>query len=519
MRADASTTNTPTQHDADAAHLASLGYSYDKQFKREMSFFGNVSLGFTYLSPVVGVYSLFAVSLASAGPPMLWSLLIVAVGQMMVALVFGEVVSNFPVSGGVYPWSRRLWGRRWAWMNGWVYLISLLVTIASVAYGSGMYLGALFGFEPGPSTTITCALGMIAIATLLNFGGTKVVSLAASIGLIAELGGALIVGGGLIVFARHNDLGVLFNGFGSADNFGGNYFAAFAAAGLIGVYQYYGFEACGDVAEEVPNPGRQIPKAMRMTIYVGGAAATFVCLSLILATPDIAAVVRGDVADPVGAALLSAFGPIGYRIVLLVVLISFASCVLSLQAAASRLGYSLARDHMLPLSGLLGRFSDRLHVPPFALLVAGLVPAGIILGSRVSTNALTAIISFASLGIYLGFQMVVIAALRARLKGWKPAGAFTLGKWGLPANLLALGWGATGIINMVWPRTPGAPWYENYLVLISGVVVVTAGLIYMLAAKPYLKSDTPHGDAHVDPMQKTPTALASDGAVRKEKAQ
>jgi hypothetical protein len=30
----------------------------------------------------------------------------------------------------------------------------------------------------------------------------------------------------------------------------------------------YGFEACGDVAEETPNPGRNIPKSMRMTIYV-----------------------------------------------------------------------------------------------------------------------------------------------------------------------------------------------------------------------------------------------------------
>ena len=42
---------------------------------------------------------------------------------------------------------------------------------------------------------------------------------------------------------------------------------------LIGLYLFYGFEACGDVAEEVPDPGRLIPKAMRRTIYIGGAAA------------------------------------------------------------------------------------------------------------------------------------------------------------------------------------------------------------------------------------------------------
>src|SRR5919112_6274541 len=63
--------------DDDAQHLASLGYSYERQFKREMTFWGNVSLGFTYLSPVVAIYSLFAASLSVAGPPMFWSLVIV----------------------------------------------------------------------------------------------------------------------------------------------------------------------------------------------------------------------------------------------------------------------------------------------------------------------------------------------------------------------------------------------------------------------------------------------------------
>jgi len=70
-----------TQHDEDAAHLASLGYNYDTTFKREMGFWGNVSLGFTYLSPIAGVYAMFAFSFMSAGPPMAWALVIALVGQ------------------------------------------------------------------------------------------------------------------------------------------------------------------------------------------------------------------------------------------------------------------------------------------------------------------------------------------------------------------------------------------------------------------------------------------------------
>jgi hypothetical protein len=38
-----------------------------------------------------------------------------------------------------------------------------------------------------------------------------------------------------------------------------------------------------DVAEETTNASRTIPKAMRMTIYIGGAAAIFACLAPVLA--------------------------------------------------------------------------------------------------------------------------------------------------------------------------------------------------------------------------------------------
>lgn len=477
--------------DSDAAQLAQLGYT--SEFKREMSLWSNISLGFTYLSPVVGIYALFGFALAAGGPPMIWSLLIVGFGQFLVALVFGEIVSQYPLAGGVYPWARRLWGRRWAWMTGWVYLVALLATIASVAYGAGPYLASLLGFEASVNSTIIAALILIGAAMLINLGGTRVLAMAAFIGFCAELGGAVVVGLWLLLAHREHGLGVLFDSFGAASS--GSYLTAFAAAALIGIYQYYGFEACGDVAEEVPNPGRRIPKAMRMTIYIGGAAATFVCLALLLAVPDYAAVISGDDADPVSTVLGGAFGPVGMKVVLGVVLISFLSCVLSLQAAASRLTYSYARDRMLAGHRVLARFWHERHIPPYALALAAVVPALVVVASTVSEDALTKIISFAALGIYLGFQMVVLAALRARLKGWRPSGKFTLGRWALPVNIGALVWGVIGIVNMCWPRTPDAPWYDNYLVLLSGVIVIGVGLLYLVVGKPHLQSDAPAGDA------------------------
>ncbi|MFF0447903.1 APC family permease [Streptomyces sp. NPDC004609] len=478
-------------HGSDDEHLASLGYA--SEFKRDMSAWANFSLGFTYLSPVVAIYTMFAVGLAAAGPPMIWSLVIAGAGQLMVAMVFSEVVAQFPVAGGVYPWARRLWGRRYAWMTGWIYLIALFTTIAGVVSGAGPYLAAMFGFDTSVNTVILCSLAILTLATVINYLGTRVLATAAIIGFAAELLGAVAVGVWLLLTERHHNLGILFDSFGAGD--GSAYLWAFAAASLVGIYNYYGFEACGDVAEEVRNPGRMIPKAMRRTIYVGGAAATFVAVALVLSVADIPAVVSGENTDPVSGVLEAVFGTAGTKVILGIVLLSFVSCAMSLQAAASRLAYSYGRDEMIVGSRLLRKFSATRRIPPYSLLIAGAVPAVIVLGAKFSEDSLTKIISFASLGIYLGFQMVVLAALRARLKGWKPSGAYTLGKWGLPVNAAALVYGLVAIVTMVWPRTPEAPWYDNYIVLLSGAVVVVTGLVYMAVHRSHGRSDAPYDDA------------------------
>ena len=160
--------------------------------------------------------------------------------------------------------------------------------------------------------------------------------------------------------------------------------------------------------------------------------------------------------------------------------------------------YAYARDEMLFASSLLRHFNATRHVPPYAMAVAAAVPALIVIGSVFSTKALTSIISFATLGIYLGFQMVVLAALRARLKGWVPSGPFTLGPWGMPVTVAALTYGVLAMVNMAWPRTPDVPWYDNWLVALSALVGVGIGAIYMVLAKPYLRSNARWGDAVPD---------------------
>jgi amino acid transporter len=95
----------PRSADDDSAQLAALGYT--SSFDRSMGLWQNFALGFTYLSPVVGAYTLFTFGMTTGGPPFIWSYLIAAIGQMFVCLIFGEVVSQFPIAGGLYPWTRR----------------------------------------------------------------------------------------------------------------------------------------------------------------------------------------------------------------------------------------------------------------------------------------------------------------------------------------------------------------------------------------------------------------------------
>lgn len=478
--------------DRDAAQLKALGY--ESHFDRTMSKWENFSLGFTYLSPVVGVYTIFASAFVAGGPPMWWTYLLVGLGQLMVCLVFGEIVSQFPISGGLYPWARRLMGKRWAWMAGWVYAWALCCTMAGAATGVAPFLAQLGNLPSTPVATTVIALVLIAVSTVLNLSGTRLLARVAMFGFVCELVGAIVVGGYLLLFARHQPLSVLVNtSFVHTD---GHYWPAFLASSLAAMFCYYGFEACGDVAEETPNASRMIPKAMRLTIYIGGAAASWICLAFVLSIPDIGAVISGKDADPIVTLLRAAMGDTGFRAVIVVVLVSFVSCLLSLQAAASRLVFAYARDQMIFGSRYLNRLSPGTHVPATALLVMGAIPALIALSALWLQDAIATIISFAALGIYVAFQMIVLAALLARLKGWRPSGPHTLGQWGWVVNIVALIYGVSAIINILWPRTAGQPWYVNYGMLVTGVAVIVIGAFYMIVARPYDRGNAPAGDAH-----------------------
>src|SRR5208337_3425076 len=203
---------------------------------------------------------------------------------------------------------------------------ALCSTIARVAVGGAPYVAQLLGLRVGQAGEVAIAVAMIVATTALNVSGTKLLARVAMFGFICELLGAVVVGSYLLLVARHQSFRVLFQSFGLGSN--GHYLPAFLASSVAAMFCYYGFEACGDVAEETPDASRQIPKAMRMTIYIGGAAALWVCLAFVLSIPNLKAVMAGTDKDPIVTLLRDAMGEAGFRAVIVVVLVSFISCLL-----------------------------------------------------------------------------------------------------------------------------------------------------------------------------------------------
>src|SRR5207302_1065039 len=127
--------------EADAAQLAKFGYR--QELRRALTLFENFAVAFVYLSPMVGIYSLFVLGVGTAGPAYLWLMPIVVGGQLLVALVFAELGSQYPIAGALFQWAKNLVSPGYGWWVGWIYGWALIITVASVDTGIVYYAAPL----------------------------------------------------------------------------------------------------------------------------------------------------------------------------------------------------------------------------------------------------------------------------------------------------------------------------------------------------------------------------------------
>ena len=236
---------------------------------------------------------------------------------------------------------------------------------------------------------------------------------------------------------------------------------------------------------------------MILTVSVGGVAAFFAFAGYVMAAPNLSGIVSGEVENPIPTILQSTLGTVGMKIFLVIILISFLAGVMGQQTAVSRLVYSFARDDMFPGSRVIARTGEKHHVPHNALLITNVLPVILVVYVFFSPDALFRIAAFQVLAGYCAFAIVILAALRARSIGWRPAGQFTLGRWGFAVNVVAFLYLLAGMVVLAKPdlSTEGLAWYDQWIALLGFSIVALSGLAYLLIAKPDRHSTAPQGDA------------------------
>jgi amino acid transporter len=498
---------------ADDLRLEHLGYR--PQLNRVLGLFANFAVAFTYLSPMVGIYSLFALGAGAGGPAYVWLTWIPVAGMLLVALVFGELASHYPVAGALYQYSKYNVGRTYGWFVGWFYGLALLITVASVDTGVVLYTTTLlhnwFNWNLNPSSHVVIlliTLILLAIQTTLNMIGARVMGRVAQFGVYVEILGTFGIAVVLGVHGFHHGLGYLFttqnvqhvSGNPLGMNFSGSWLAAALIAVLAPVYIFYGYESAGDISEETKDAGRQVPRAMRLALIWGGIASFVLIAALLLAIPagphGLASTITAGGVPAILAPLPSGLQDFSY----LLIIFAFFSCGSSVQGAGGRLAFSYARDGALPASKWISAVSPRFKTPVNALFGGALVTVVFValefltptrnikvlfFTYPANTSVLLSLISFATSGIYLSFLLTVIGAMIARKRGWVPAGSFKLGRWAWPVSIVAAIYLGAMLVNIVAPTglsSPRAQFNLDWITLVVMVIVTLVGvLIYFLA--------------------------------------
>ena len=460
-----------SQQQRDEALLQKFGYK--QELRRTLGFLSNFAVAFSYISVSTGTFSLFYLGILAGGPAFFWTWFIVAIGQFIVALNFAELSSHFPIAGSIYQWSKRLSGYTLGWFTGWFYFFAGVLTITAVAFTVPIPLLAIFPGIPatilGMSNSVFIALVSIVVGTLINIAGVRLVSIINNIGVVAEIIGMFVFALVLLIFFNHQSLGFLFTGPSPnvsplvlskslgvpgaqwTPGLGDTYIGAFAAAMFMSLFVIYGFDTAGTLGEETNNPQRNAPRGVLWAIGLSAIAGILFLGGTILSIRNLSSIETlasgANFTQTLPAIIIDALGTSWGNVYLVVVLIAVCVCTLAIQSATIRLMFSMGRDGRLPFGRVWGTVNPTFRTPMWAGIAVAVLSA---IPFLVST-AIGVIVTAATGLIYVSYFMNNIASLGARFRGWpREKTPFSLRRWGIPVNVIALIYGGLMIINFMW---------------------------------------------------------------------
>ncbi|MBM7712365.1 APC family permease [Enterococcus xiangfangensis] len=376
--------------------------SHEGELKRTMTFFPALS---TVMGTVIGAGVFFkAASVATVTGSTSLHMLSWFLGGLIsvcAGLTGAELAAAIPETGGMLRYIERAYGEFWSFLLGWAQVIIYFpANVAALAIIFATQFINLFGM----SQSLLVPIAIIAATSimLINFLGSKAGGMFQSITLVCKLVPlALIVIFGLL---RQGDVTVSLFPVEAGAHVGG--FAPALGAGLLAtMFAYDGWIHVGNIAGELKNPARDLPRAI-----AGGILGIMVVYLLVqfafLRTMDISVLAGNENAAMEVAKTI--FGGIGGRLVTIGILISVYGTINGYTMTGMRLPYTMGLEKQLPFSDKLVKLNK--NQVPYVAGILELVIA-IVLMMAGGFDVLTDMLIFV---IWIFYTLVFIAVIKLR---------------------------------------------------------------------------------------------------------
>ena len=344
----------------------------------------------------------------NAGPALVLSMVISAVGCAFSGLCYAEFAAMVPVAGSAYTYAYATVGEIFAWIIGWDLILEYALSTATVAVGwSGYFvsLAADVGLTIPPSLAgaagafnLPAAIIVLLVAALLVIGVKESADANTALVAIKSMVLVVFVVAGAAYVRRENLSPLIPPNDGAFGHFGWS--GVLRGAGVM-FFAYIGFDAVSTAAQEAKNPGRDLP------IGILGSLGICTVLYVLVATVLLGIVPYSqlNVADPLAVGIDAT----GIRwlspVIKVAALFGLFSTMLVTLLAQTRIFYSMSRDGLLP--PLFAAVHPRFRTPHLSTivtgtiiaLVAGLTPIAL-LGQLVSIGTLLAFV-LVSIGVVI----------------------------------------------------------------------------------------------------------------------
>ncbi|WP_428375106.1 amino acid permease [Lichenicoccus sp.] len=318
-----------------------------------------------------GLFSLTGIAASeNAGPAVVISYLVAAVGCGFAGLCYSELSSMIPIAGSAYTYAYATLGELVAWIIGWDLVLEYAVGAATVAVSWSRYVNSLlrdFGLYlpprllASPFETVKLADGstaaglinlpavfvIVAISFLLMRGISESARVNAVIVVIKVAVILAVIGFGIPYINTANYTPFIPPNDGTFGHFG--YSGIMRAAGTI-FFAYVGFDAVSTAAQETRNPSRDMPIGILGSLVVCSLA--YVAFSLVLTGLVNYKAMLNDAAPVASAIDMTPYHWLK-ELVKFGIICGFTSVMLVLLLGQSRVFYAMSRDGLLP-----GFFSD-----------------------------------------------------------------------------------------------------------------------------------------------------------------